>query len=81
MRSSLAAVTDWQAEALDAAVRQTAESLGVNMGKVAQPLRVALTGTSVSPAIDKTLWLVGKQRSLDRIDRALAYIDQRGAAE
>lgn len=81
MRASLVAVTDWQAEVLDAAVRQTAEALGVNMGKVAQPLRVALTGSSVSPAIDKTLWLVGKERSLDRIDRALAYIAQRGAAE
>jgi len=74
-------VVDWQPEALDQAVHQTAEGLGVNMGKVAQPLRVALTGTSVSPAIDKTLWLVGKDRSLERIDRALQFIEQRGAAE
>ncbi len=59
----------------------TAEHLGVNLGKLAQPLRVALTGTSVSPAIDKTLWLVGKERSLARIDLALRYISQRGAAE
>ncbi|MDZ4730713.1 MAG: glutamate--tRNA ligase [Xanthomonadales bacterium] len=81
IRASLAAVVDWQPEALDQAVHQTAEGLGVNMGKVAQPLRVALTGTSVSPAIDKTLWLVGKDRSLERIDRALQFIEQRGAAE
>jgi len=81
IRNALEALTDWQPAALDAAVRQTAESMGVNMGKVAQPLRVALTGSSVSPAIDKTLWLVGQARSLVRIDRALAYIEQRGAAE
>jgi glutamyl-tRNA synthetase len=81
IRTSLLAVADWQPETLDAAVRLTAETMGVNMGKVAQPLRVALTGASVSPAIDKTLWLVGKPRSLVRIDRALAYIEQRGAAE
>jgi glutamyl-tRNA synthetase len=81
IRACLEAVNEWQPEILDAAVRQTAEALGVNMGKVAQPLRVALTGTSVSPAIDKTLWLAGKQRSLERIDQALEFIRQRGAAE
>ncbi len=81
IRTNLAALTDWQPESLDHAVHQTAETMGVNMGKVAQPLRVALTGTSVSPAIDKTLWLVGKERSLERIDRALQFIEQRGAAE
>jgi glutamyl-tRNA synthetase len=81
IRARLEAVNEWQPETLDAAVRQTAEELGVNMGKVAQPLRVALTGTSVSPAIDKTLWLVGKERSLERIDQALEFIRQRGAAE
>ncbi|HKX55638.1 MAG TPA: glutamate--tRNA ligase, partial [Xanthomonadales bacterium] len=81
IRACLELVNEWQPETLDAAVRQTAETLGVNMGKVAQPLRVALTGTSVSPAIDKTLWLAGKQRSLERIDQALEFIRQRGAAE
>jgi glutamyl-tRNA synthetase len=37
-------------------------------------LRVALAGTGVSPSIDKTLWLVGRERSLQRIERALEYI-------
>ena len=50
------------------------------MGKIAQPLRVALTGSAVSPSIDKTLWLVGRERSLERISRALAYIMARAAA-
>jgi len=39
-----------------------------------------LTGTGVSPSIDKTLWLMGRERSLERISRALAYIMNRAAA-
>ena len=62
------------------AVRITAEELGIGMGKIAQPLRVALTGAAVSPSIDKTLWLVGRDRSLERISRALAYVAARAAA-
>jgi glutamyl-tRNA synthetase len=54
-----------------------AEELEVGMGKIAQPLRVALTGSAVSPSIDKTLWLVGRERSLARIDRALDFIASR----
>ena len=61
-------------------MRITAEELDIGMGKIAQPLRVALTGTAVSPSIDKTLWLIGRERSLERISRALAYIMARAAA-
>jgi hypothetical protein len=41
---------------------------------------VALTGTAISPSIDKTLWLVGRERSLERIRRALAYVLARAQA-
>jgi glutamyl-tRNA synthetase len=51
------------------------------MGKIAQPLRVALTGTAVSPSIDKTLWLTGRDRSLARIARALEYVLIRAASQ
>ncbi len=81
IHTKLAEIENWQPQQLHEAVQQTAVDLGVNMGKVAQPLRVALTGTSVSPAIDKTLWLTGKPRSLARMDVALKYIEQRGATE
>jgi hypothetical protein len=47
------------------------------MGKIAQPLRVALTGTAVSPSIDKTLWLLGRERSLERIAPRNQYHDPR----
>jgi len=76
----LADLLVWEPERLDQAVRITADELEVGMGKIAQPLRVALTGTAVSPSIDKTLWLVGRDRSLERISRALAFIAARAAA-
>ena len=76
----LADLSMWAPERLDAVVRLTAEELKVGMGKIAQPLRVALTGTAVSPSIDKTLWLTGRARSLARIARALEYVQNRTAA-
>ena len=79
IRDVLADLADWTPEALDAAVRLTAEELEVGMGKIAQPLRVALTGSSMSPSIDLTLWLVGRNRALARITRALEYVEWRAA--
>ena len=79
--SRLADLAIWEPERLDQVVRLTAEELEVGMGKIAQPLRVALTGTAVSPSIDKTLWLCGRDRSLARITRALEYVLIRAAAQ
>jgi glutamyl-tRNA synthetase len=73
----LAHLESWEPDPLDKAIHGVAEELGVNLGKIAQPLRVALVGTGVSPSIDKTLWLVGRERSLLRIERALRYIRAR----
>jgi glutamyl-tRNA synthetase len=76
----LADLAGWEPEGLNEAVRITAEELEVGMGKIAQPLRVALTGKAISPSIDKTLWLVGRERSLARIQRAQEFISARAAA-
>ncbi len=70
---------DWSPEALHEVIHAVAAELEVGMGKVAQPLRVALAGTAVSPAIDKTLWLCGQERSLQRIRRALDFVAMRAA--
>jgi glutamyl-tRNA synthetase len=78
--SRLADLTTWEPEQLNESVRIAAEELELGMGKIAQPLRVALTGTAVSPSIDKTLWLIGRERSLARIERALEYVLARAAA-
>ena len=79
MRAALEAITDWQPEPLHEAVKQVSEALELNMGKVAQPLRVAVVGRAASPGIDVTLYLVGKEACLRRIDKALDYIRNRAA--
>ena len=77
MRERLAGIDDWAGETLHRAVIDVSESLELKMGKVAQPLRVAVVGRAASPGIDVTLELVGKDASLRRIDRALDYIHAR----
>lgn len=74
VRTRLAAVDDWSPAGVDAALRATAEALGVGLGKIAQPLRVAITGTQVSPSIDHTVFLAGQGEALARIDAALAML-------
>jgi len=81
MRESLCSLEDWAPGPLHDVIDRVAEQLGVGMGKVAQPLRVALTGSAVSPSIDKTLWLMGRQRSLEGIGKALEFIEARIAAQ
>jgi glutamyl-tRNA synthetase len=56
-----------------------ADKRELGFGKLGQPLRVAVTGGGVSPPIDVTVALVGQARTLERIDRALAFIDARAA--
>ena len=73
------ALEDWQPEMLHHVVEQVAAELELNMGKVAQPLRVAVVGRAASPGIDVTLQLVGKDATLRRIDKALAFIAEREA--
>ena len=65
------ALSDWSVEAISAALHATAQALGIGMGKVAQPLRVAITGTQVSPDIAHTVYLAGRAQALQRIDAAL----------
>ena len=74
VRERLAAVDAWSVDAVHGALQATAEALGVGLGKIAQPLRVAITGTQVSPSIDHTVFLAGQGEALARIDAALAKI-------
>ena len=70
-REHLAALADWSADSVSAALHQAAAALELGMGKVAQPLRVAITGTQVSPDISHTVYLAGREEALKRIDAAL----------
>ena len=74
VRERLAALDAWSVDAVHGALQATAEALGVGLGKIAQPLRVAITGTQVSPSIDHTVFLAGRGEALARIDAALAKI-------
>lgn len=76
-RKVLAELEVWTPENLHQAVVHVAESLDLKLGKVAQPLRVAIAGRAASPGIDVTLHLVGRDACLRRIDRALDYIGER----
>lgn len=74
LHDEFSAVTEWEGEKLHQIVINLAEAMELNLGKVAQPLRVAVSGTSVSPAIDVTLSLLGQEKTLSRILRAINYI-------
>lgn len=73
LRDSLAqlSVTEWKAPQLHNIVIKTAESMSIKLGKLAQPLRVAVTGNTVSPPIDITLELIGRERVLKRLENVL----------
>ncbi|OPZ13813.1 MAG: Glutamate--tRNA ligase [Alphaproteobacteria bacterium ADurb.BinA280] len=70
----LRALQSWSPEAVHQALQEAAEELGVGIGKIAQPMRVALTGGGVSPSIDHTIYLCGQQGAMQRIDAALQYL-------
>jgi glutamyl-tRNA synthetase len=64
-------LTEWKAPAIHGALEQIANNLQAGLGKVAQPLRVAVTGSAVSPPIDVTLELLGRQRTLLRLQAVI----------
>ena len=70
-RDALVNAPAWTAEALEPALRTLAESRGVAAGKIFTPLRVAITGLSVSPGIFDVLTLIGRDRSLERLARTI----------
>lgn len=79
VKAKLSALEQWQADALQQAVEGAATELDLGMGKVGMPLRVAVSGNGQSPSIDFTLAMLGRERTLARIDQALAFIAQRAA--
>lgn len=79
LRERLVVLPDWTAEAVHEVINQTAEEYGLKLGKVAQPVRVAVVGRAVSPPIDITLALLGRERTLARLDAALEHISRRTA--
>jgi glutamyl-tRNA synthetase len=79
-RERLAKVEAWTPEAMEATLRELAEARGIAAGKIFQPLRVALTGVSVSPGIFEVLVAMGRELALRRLDNALRWLDGRSEA-
>lgn len=76
VRDALAGTRPWRAAGIEAALRETAERLGVGFGKVVHPLRLALTGFTVSPGIDAVIETMGPELATRRIDAAIARLER-----
>ncbi|MGK2888891.1 MAG: glutamate--tRNA ligase [Candidatus Malihini olakiniferum] len=80
-REKLADISDWTPENIHHAIQGAVDELQQGMGKVAMPLRVAVTGAGQSPGVDVTVHAIGQQRAVARIDKALAFIAEREAQQ
>ena len=78
LHSGLTDLTEWSAAAVHAVIAGVAERAGAGLGKVAQPLRVAMTGGTISPPIDVTVALLGRERTLKRLERAIGQATSSG---
>jgi glutamyl-tRNA synthetase len=70
--AELQSISPWEAPQLHEALKAFAEKRGLGLGKIAQPLRVAVTGSTISPPIDMTLEMIGRERTLARLAAAIA---------
>ena len=68
VRDKLLNLSAWTKDGIHAALAETAEILGLKLGKIAQPIRVAMTGGTVSPPIDVTILLIGRERAVVRLE-------------
>ena len=81
LTTALAQLDDFSDEQIESAFVQTMEATGLKLGKIAQPVRVALSGKTVSPGIFEMIRVLGREETLARINQALAFIEARAAAQ
>ena len=81
MYQRLSALPSWEAEPIHAHIKECSVTREIGMGKVAQPIRVAITGTTVSPPLDVTLELLGSERTLAAIKLAIEWIKDRAEVQ
>lgn len=77
LQDTLQTLDPWLTETLHQAVSNVAQAHGLSLGELAQPLRLVLTGRSVSPPIDVTLALIGRDRAMHRIDVGASYLGKK----
>ncbi|MCF7957654.1 MAG: glutamate--tRNA ligase [Phycisphaerae bacterium] len=75
IRTALDSLDNWDDDSINKAVEELCTQNDVGMGKIAQPIRVAITGSMVSPSIHDSLVLLGKERTLGRIDQLIEFMD------
>jgi glutamyl-tRNA synthetase len=80
LHDRLTKMEEWVADRIHQEIQATAEELSVGMGKVGMPLRVAVTGGGSSPSIDVTIEVLGRDKTLTRIKRAIEYVHNKQAA-
>ena len=72
MRDQFSGIEKWNADSLERYVREYAEAADTKLGMIAQPLRAAMTGRSVSPGVFEVMEILGKDETLGRLDDAIA---------
>ncbi|HCP47008.1 MAG TPA: hypothetical protein DIU15_13260 [Deltaproteobacteria bacterium] len=77
--AALQGVDDWTESALEPPLKQVLEQLDLKMGKLAQPIRVALTGSTVSPGLFETLAALGRDKCLHRLRTGIALAREAAA--
>lgn len=80
LRAQLAQVKPWQVETIQACFEVVTARFGLSLGQIAQPVRVAMTGGTSSPGIFEVLDVLGRERSLERLDRAIEHTAAHAAA-
>jgi glutamyl-tRNA synthetase len=76
VKEEFSTINEWYADDIHHAIQQVVNEKEVGFPKVAQPLRIAVTGSTTSPSIDTTLDLLGKDNTLNCIDNLLEYIEK-----
>ena len=74
LKNRFKAIDNWSAVNIKTVIKSVADDMNLKFGKVAPPLRLAVTGQTMSPSIDVTLEFLGRDKSLNRIDQAIEYI-------
>jgi glutamyl-tRNA synthetase len=81
LTAQLTALSVFDDKQIEGAFVQTMEAMGLKLGKIAQPVRVALSGKTVSPGIFEIIRVLGQDETLARLNRALQYIENHKAAQ
>lgn len=79
LHNAFSELDTWDLEPLHGAIEMVCEQLELKLNKVGPPLRVAVTGAAMSPSLDITLKLIGRERSLQRIQRAIEFVKEKYA--